>query len=416
MLVQIGRRERDGTVRQGAPALDHVDDAAAAAAAAPTPLFAHLYVENRCHLSCAHCYESEDTFPERAHDDADGALSLEQWCVVLDQLRALGVFVVTFSGGEVFLRRDFLDLVAEARQRRFAVRIYTSGTLLDEARADRLKALGVSEVHVSVYSDRPEDHDRFTGVPRSWERSVRAIRLLRARGITTVLKANVMTFNVDRLEHLVALTTELDCHFSIDPTVKPRLDGDRRPLDFAISAERIATAVLANPALNRFVSLEEAKGLCDGQNVRAGKDVGMCAAAHQLIAIHADGSVAPCAMFPLATGHAARDDLAGIWRASPLFARVRGQRFDDMKSCGTCGVQSTCDPCMAFALIEHGDHRACNTSSRTMAEAGRQHMELLQKADAKARVGRPLPLAGDATIPVETLHLNGKVRLDLEQG
>jgi radical SAM protein with 4Fe4S-binding SPASM domain len=410
MLVQIGRRDRAG------PPPGDLAAASATTTHAPAPLFAHLYVENRCHLSCEHCYESEDTFPEHAHEDAPGSLTLAEWCAVFDRLRDLGVFVVTFSGGEVFLRRDFLELVAEARARRFAVRVYTSGTLLDEAKADRLRALGVSEVHISVYSDVAADHDAFTRTPRSWERSIRAIRLLRARGITTVLKCNVMTFNVSRLEQLVALTGELDCHFSIDPTVKPRLDGDRRPLDFAVPAAVIATRVLANPALHRFVSLEEAQGVCDGQNHRSGADVGLCAAATRLIAIHADGSVAPCAMFPLAVGHAARDDLVELWQRSPLFTGVRQQRFDDMKSCGSCEVQSTCDPCMAFGLVEHDDHTACNTSSRHMADANRLHLELLKRADRKANRGRALPVHGDATIPVADLHLDGRVRLDTEQG
>ena len=95
--------------------------------AAGRPMFAHLYVENRCHLKCQHCYETEDTFPhEKEH-----ALSLSDYARIFDELAGLGVLVVTLSGGEVFLRRDFLDIVELARKKRFAVRIYTSGTLID---------------------------------------------------------------------------------------------------------------------------------------------------------------------------------------------------------------------------------------------------------------------------------------------
>ena len=322
---------------------------------------------------------------------------------------------MTLSGGEVFLRRDFLDIVELARKKRFAVRIYTSGTLIDEEKADRLKALQVSEIHISVYSPDPAVHDAFTGIPRSWEKSTRALKMLRERGLRTVLKANVLTINVDALEGLLALAQDLDADYQLDPTVKPKMNGDTSALRYAVSPEVLAQKVLSRPELHKFVSLEEAEGICDGQNPRTGGG-GMCAAAMGLITVHADGGVSPCALFPVSGGNARSERIEDIWKSSPLFETVRNQTFAGMTSCSSCSVQAGCSPCMAYALVEHGDHRACNASSLQYAQATAEHARLLKRAHEKNSAGHPLPLVGDATVPDLDPERSSKRPLSSETG
>ncbi|HXD11995.1 MAG TPA: PqqD family peptide modification chaperone, partial [Anaerolineales bacterium] len=65
-----------------------------------------LAVTYRCNNDCAHCYNArERNFPE---------LSTEQWFEVLDQLWALGVPHIVFTGGEATLRNDLPDLIHHA--------------------------------------------------------------------------------------------------------------------------------------------------------------------------------------------------------------------------------------------------------------------------------------------------------------
>jgi radical SAM protein with 4Fe4S-binding SPASM domain len=344
------------------------------------PTYAHVYVENRCHLKCDHCYESPETHPPVR------GLSLEQYDELFADLARLGVFVVTFSGGEPMLRKDFLDIVALARQHRFAVRIYTSGTLIDEAVADRLAELKVHEVHVSVYSPYAEVHDAFTKRDGSHAKSMRGLRLLKARGIRTIFKSCVMTINVDDLHELKALALSVGAVPRFDPGIKPRMNGDTSPLKYALTPELVAEKFLDVPDLVDTWGDSDPDHLCDGENPRRGKDYAMCAAATQLIAINADGTVSPCAMFPRNAG-AYTEGVGNLWRDSPLFNQVRGQRFDDMSSCTSCEVQSGCDPCMAYGIVEHGDQAACNSASKLNA-SGLHHLKL--------RKARSLPIVQDA--------------------
>jgi radical SAM protein with 4Fe4S-binding SPASM domain len=255
-----------------------------------------------------------------------------------------------------------------------------------------------------VYSHSEDLHDKFTGIPGSHAKSVEALRLLNAAGIRTLLKANVMNFNVDYLDEFISLVASVGADYRIDPTVKPKMDGDRSPLDFAVTSDELSRKVFNRPELAGALSLEDAEGICDGENPRAGKKGGMCAAGNRLIALHADGGIAPCALHPQTAGNIKTDTIDHIWKNSALFKEVRGQSFDEMNDCPKCDVRSSCNPCMAYALVEHGDHRACNTSSRISAEA---KAKLAGKILNRARIkrARSLPIVGDSIspgIPVRT--------------
>ncbi|MFZ9889932.1 MAG: radical SAM protein, partial [Myxococcota bacterium] len=354
-------------------------------APAARPRFAHLYVENKCNLRCAHCYESEETHPSHLR------LSLADYERVFDELAALGVLVVTFSGGEVFLRRDFLDLVALARKKRFAVRIYTSGTLLDERKADEVKRLKVSEVHISLYSHDAEVHDGFTGIPGSWRRSVEAMRLLRARGVNTTMKTSVMTINIDHLDELVALAQSLDVSLLLSPEVYACISGDEAPTAYRVPPEELATKLFARPELQDRLDPEAMQSDCGGTG-RWTEGAGLCGVAQKLITVGADGNIYPCAMYPRAGGHLRDGSIEDIWFRSRLFDELRRTRFRDMTKCSSCDVKAHCSPCMAYGEIEEGDRRGCNSTSKNSATAVALVHERRRSAERKMGAGRQLPV------------------------
>src|SRR4051812_18041582 len=81
----------------------------------------------RCNLRCTHCYLPEGQRRKSAREADE--LSTEELIRVFDEMAALGVLYLTLSGGEVFMRRDFLLLAAHARKRAFDVRVFTTGTI-----------------------------------------------------------------------------------------------------------------------------------------------------------------------------------------------------------------------------------------------------------------------------------------------
>src|SRR3990172_9052307 len=143
------------------------------------PISVHFEITHRCNLGCEHCYLTEG--PVGRPRPTRPELSLEEIRPILDQLAEAGTLFLTLSGGEVFLRRDALDIVAHARSRGLSVTVFTTGTLLTPEAATRLADLHPLSVEVSIYSPQPEVHDRVTRIPGSHARSLRALRLLKER-------------------------------------------------------------------------------------------------------------------------------------------------------------------------------------------------------------------------------------------
>ena len=146
------------------------------------PLALHLDVTYRCNERCIHCYLD--------HDD-HGELTTAEIKDVLDQAAAAGSFFLTLSGGEVLMRRDFFEILEHARLLMFNVRIKTNGVMIGAKEAQRMRALGVEQIQISVYSHRPEVHDAITKLPGSLKRTIEAIRFIQSQGMKVTI-ANVL--------------------------------------------------------------------------------------------------------------------------------------------------------------------------------------------------------------------------------
>ena len=169
---------------------------------------------HRCNLRCRHCF-----LAVAAPDDAPLAcqeLDTGAALAVVDELAALGVLYVTFSGGEPLVRADFFDLAAHVRRRRLALRVYTNGTLLTAPAAARLAALHPLAVEISVYAAEPATHDAITGVPGSSAATMVALRRLHALGVRTVCKTPLMAVNAGQVAALATLAEEVGARFQPD--------------------------------------------------------------------------------------------------------------------------------------------------------------------------------------------------------
>src|SRR2546425_4550807 len=127
------------------------------------PFSVHIDLTMRCNERCIHCYRVIERRPE---------LTTDELKALLEDVARAGTLYLTFSGGEVFLRRDLFELIEHARGLHFDVRLKSNALLITEENAARLGRLGVRQVDISVYSADPAVHDWVTKVPGSLERSL----------------------------------------------------------------------------------------------------------------------------------------------------------------------------------------------------------------------------------------------------
>src|SRR5260370_29099430 len=148
------------------------------------PFSAQLDLTYRCNEQCIHCYLD--------HDD-HGEMSTAEIKHLLKEMAEAGVFILTLSGGEIFMRKDFFEILEYACELTFCIKLKTNAVLIREAQAARLRDLGVASIQVSIYSHRPEVHDAITKVPGSLRRSINTIRFLRSQGLKGIMANVLMT-------------------------------------------------------------------------------------------------------------------------------------------------------------------------------------------------------------------------------
>ena len=312
------------------------------------PLSVHLDLTYRCNERCIHCYLD--------HDD-HGEMTTTEIEDVLIQLADAGVFLLTFSGGEVLLRRDFFHLVEYARGLLFNLKIKTNGVMIGDKEARRLRELGVEQVQLSVYSHRPEVHDAITKLPGSLKRTVDAIRRLKTQGLKVTVANVLMTANSFDNAGVIALANELGAFYTVDPTVTPKIDGSLSPLALRIPGHELHR-VFRDPQLVPNVEEFCAPPPSPGEDLLDGYP---CSAGHTACYISPYGDVFPCVQFPLPTGNVRQQKFLDIWRGSPQMAEVRSIRAKDLDTCTSCAHLATCTRCPGLAYME-GNMRGPSTA------------------------------------------------------
>ncbi|HWZ82370.1 MAG TPA: radical SAM protein [Terriglobales bacterium] len=332
------------------------------------PISVHMDVTYRCNERCVHCYLDHDDHGEMTTAEIKG---------VLDQLAEAGVFFLTFSGGEVFMRRDFFEILEHARRLMFNVKIKTNAVMIHESEAQRIRELGVDTIQISVYSHKAEVHDAITKLPGSFERSIKAIRFMREQGLKVTIANVLMTWNRHDSDGVQELAVSLGAHYTLDPTITPMMDGNTSVLSLRIAGEELPS-VFANPKL--VPNMEE---FCAPPKPVTDDDMEgySCSAGHSFCYISPYGDVFPCVQFPLPTGNIRRQKFMDIWNHSPEMNEVRSIKAKDLTVCSSCSHVSSCTRCPGLAYME-GSMRGPSTADceKSYYRTGVPTANMLRKA------------------------------------
>jgi MoaA/NifB/PqqE/SkfB family radical SAM enzyme len=114
-------------------------------------------ITDRCNLHCKGCYA------QALHTSMQPEMSTEKMKETIREARNLGVSFMVLAGGEPLVRREILDIIRDFKDVIFFV--FTNGTMIDEALADRIKHTRNLVPIISLEGNRAEtDLRRGSGV------------------------------------------------------------------------------------------------------------------------------------------------------------------------------------------------------------------------------------------------------------
>ena len=285
-----------------------------------------LFVTNRCNLRCRMCGVWEHEAPKSTEE-----LTTDEWKTVIASGAELGVFLCSFTGGEVLLRPDIFELTRYAADYGMSVHVCTNGTILNEAKVDELRDSGVGTVSISLESPDRQVHDNLRG-EGTFDRAVAGIRLLRERapdvqvGINTLICAE----NFRDMHKMIPFAESLGAHQIKFAPIHTNLQHKNKALeefaDLLFDEARIAeldaeVAKLTEAAAKTRLRTTSSMFLTGITRLYTEPRRFRCYAGYAACAINPTGMVTPCC------------DMEGSFsvRAQPLEAIWRSPEFHAMR-------------------------------------------------------------------------------------
>jgi len=314
------------------------------------PVNGTIEVTNRCPLECKHCYNNlpMGDFVARARE-----LTLEEHKRLLDELAELGCLWLLFSGGEIFARRDFLDIYAYAKRKGFLITLFTNGTLITEKIADVLADMRPFTIEITLYGGTKETYENLTGIPGSYDRCLRGIDLLLERNLPLKLKTVALSINKHEIPLMRQMAADRGVEFTFDAMINPRIDCSASPLAVRLKPSEIVELDLDEPERvaewKRLARDHPSPAPVEGET----QQIYQCGGGINSWAIDPYGDLSICVLSHVDRYNVRDGSFREGWENYLL--AVRRREITRPTKCTNCGLKSMCGMCAANGELENGD-------------------------------------------------------------
>lgn len=294
----------------------------------------------RCNLNCVHCYAKNCG---NKKDNVE--LTTNEVIDLIDNLYTCNVFKLTFTGGELFLRKDAYEIVEHAIKKGFLVDIFSNGTLLSESLIKAIANLHPRSYQSSLYSFIASKHDKITGEVGSFDKTLNTLKLFASYGVPINIKSIIMNLNQEDCEGLEELSQAIGATFQPGLSISPKNDGDKTPCVYRV--KEIA-------ALKKFFLKKRENS--STTELFSNRDINssICGAALSSLSIDPYGNVFPCNSFNYPLGNIRKQKIEDIWNNLPALYKLREYRVSDLAVCRNCKYINYCTFGPGMALLETG--------------------------------------------------------------
>lgn len=326
------------------------------------PLGAGLELTARCNFQCKMCYVCKPANDKQAQARE---LTAGQWIHLAQELRDAGVFVLTLTGGEVFIRPDFQEIYEELSKMGFILKILSNGSMITQEIIEWLSKIPPHMVSITLYGESRDTYQAVTGHADGYDRTIRAIDGLMAAGIATSVRTTFIRDNVDNIESLYKIYLKRGLKLAISEYITLRRDGcntncrDCRlsPGELVEFGKKLHEIYLQekndkgeDPFViddSEYVSRED----CTEINTDVDpNDAFRCGAGKNNLWITWDGRMTPCGLMDQPYAAVLDKGISEAWKEIQQKCRIIPACYE----CSDCVYRSACIKCPARLYLETG--------------------------------------------------------------
>ena len=300
-----------------------------------------------CNLKCVHCYNPKHM--------SDVQIDFDKMKKIIDEAKNIGVFRITFSGGECTLDKDFIKIVEYARSKRMSVSIFTNGqTLYDNTDLlEKLINLYPYRIGLSLYSLNEQTHEKITSVKGSYNKTLTVIKELRKKNISVEIKNFLLNINCKDCISMKNFAKDLNATCISDLSLIPTMKGDKKTFKYVVE-EKDLYELYTNPNSPFYIKNIKKRNIAELENES------ICHAGCYSMCITPDLEVRPCVSLPIDLGNINDISLKTIWqnainkdKESKLY-QWQQISCKDLNECYKEDYCEFCGYCPGMGMLENG--------------------------------------------------------------
>ncbi len=328
--------------------------------------FVYLEPTRRCNFRCIHCYAMSPSITRTSKGNNE--INTKKFFNLIDRFDEMGVISICLTGGELFFRRDILDILKYIDSKNIEIGILSNGSLLDKHKINEIKKLDPKFIRISFDSHKKELFEKIRG-EGTYNKVIKNIEELLDYGIKTEINCVLFRGINDSYSHLREFLS-----FFGDRGVSPQKitfdefapEGEGKDKSFYLVKEKMTVKKIKKAFKkvfpnSEFVRMKETSfwNKYDGEN---NFNSNFCGLGEETCYINSNGDVTLCPGLSIAiyrVGNILKEDIKEVWENSEMFNYFRNKEYLKDCKCSDCKSLEKCfGGCKAKSMTFFGKFNA----------------------------------------------------------
>lgn len=306
------------------------------AAKANIPVLGEFELTSHCNLACKMCY---------VVDNQSKDLTTEEWKRIFKQAYDSGLIFALLTGGELFVRNDFVELYNYLFDLGVRITLFTNGIFISDQVIDCLTKRPPEYLAITVYGASNETYELVTSVKYGFDQLIVSLEKLRENRINTVLRTIPLLPIYQELDKIIGFAKEFDLKLYHAQYLGPTKKGE-----FPHQELRLNASDLLDFTKRIEVAFDSSAKETENHSV----DWQSCAALKSGYFINYEGLMMPCAL-----AYKPARSVLGENHLLQTF-QILSKELIELESnleCTDCKYLYNCIQCYARRLLEGTDKK-----------------------------------------------------------
>ncbi len=316
-----------------------------------------------CNFDCRMCYVRKSPDEIRMQ----GLIPADDWYALGKEAASQGMLFLLLTGGEPLTYPGFFPLYHRLKSLGLFIALNSNGSLIDEGAAEELASDAPYRIQMTLYGGSEATYERLCRTKNGFQKTIRAMELLKQKKIPFKLNATITPENADDLPEIYRIAREYDVYVQATTYMFPPVrkngaaafgTGHRFPAEEAgacmarIERIRFDDAQLAEKegALKERLEAQRRRFAEEEDCPREPAEPMGCRAGKSSFWVNWKGEMSPCGMMDLPASKPFEEGLGPAWEKVRDFAGAVRMP----SKCTSCENRGACMVCGAAVYTETG--------------------------------------------------------------